>query len=89
MDDSFTVPEGEARNLDVMANDNDPDGSLDPLSVTILVEPTIGTASVLPNGRILFTAPRDTEGQTDSLTYRVCDDSGLCGSAAVSITIVD
>lgn len=89
VDDSFAVVAGETENLNVMANDYDPDGSLDPSSVTIIAPPTSGSARVLPNGRILYTAPPEEAGLTDSLTYRVCDDSGLCGTAVVSISIVD
>ena len=45
-DDFATVPELGTVNIDVLANDNDPDG--DPLTVSIFKPPLFGTATVTP-----------------------------------------
>ena len=89
LDDAYTLEEDESHVVNQLANDTDPDGSIDPTTVTIESEPTVGAASVLPDGRVKYAAPEGSEGQIDTLVYRVCDDSGLCGTATIRITIID
>jgi uncharacterized repeat protein (TIGR01451 family) len=83
VDDSARTPQGQAVDVDVLANDIDPDGG--PLGVTILTPPAHGTATVVAGNRIRYT-PGAHLGQ-DTLTYRVCDSTGLCDDATVTLTV--
>lgn len=85
VDDSLTIVEDDgATNVSVVANDTDAD--LDPTSVTITVDPTDGTATPLGDGSVDYTPDPDHNG-ADSFTYEVCDLSGRCDTAVVSVTI--
>ncbi|MCD8485275.1 MAG: Ig-like domain-containing protein [Desertifilum sp.] len=78
--------------IDILANDFDPDGNLNPASVIIVAGagPANGSIIIDPNtGAITYTPnPGFTEG-TDTFTYRVCDlgDPALCDTAIVTITV--
>jgi len=71
---------------DVLANDSDPDGTLDPSSVIIITAPDHGNTNVLADGRIGYQPDANYFG-ADSYVYRVCNTSGACAQAAVSLTI--
>jgi uncharacterized repeat protein (TIGR01451 family) len=87
--DSATVSENGSVSIDVLANDSDPDGDLDPTSVTVTSGPTHGTVSVDPTtGAITYTPNPDYSGP-DSFTYQVCDTTALCDTATVSVTVVN
>lgn len=73
----------------VLANDTDPDGAMDPTSVTRMSGPTSGTAVVNADGSMTYTPGPGFSG-TDSFRYQACDDAGaarLCGQATVSVTV--
>ena len=79
--------------VDVLANDSDSDGALDPASVTVLAPgPASGSTLVDPGtGSITYTPDPNTNG-VDSFDYRVCDlgKAGLppaCATATVAVTI--
>ncbi|NET86194.1 MAG: tandem-95 repeat protein [Moorea sp. SIO1F2] len=80
--------------IDVLANYSDPDG--DPLTFTIVTDPTNGTAAVNDNGTpdngtddfIIYTPNADFTG-TDSLTVEVSDGNGGSSTATIDITIED
>jgi gliding motility-associated-like protein len=68
---------------DVLNNDSDFDGGLVVDSLRIVEEPLFGTASVVPGtGEIQYVGDPGFLGQ-DTLTYRICDDEGLCDTAQV------
>jgi Ca2+-binding RTX toxin-like protein len=71
----------------VLANDSDPDGSLDPATVTITTEPNRGTVQVNPNGTITYT-PNPGESGEDSFTYTVADDQGAVSDPATVIVSI-
>ena len=79
--------------VDVLANDYDVDGNLDPLSVSLIEGPVgpaadPGSASVRTrNGRdeIDFRAP--LVAGDFSFTYQVCDTSAACSTANVRVTV--
>ena len=77
IDDTAAAPRGLSQPIDVLANDFDSDGTLDPTSVSILSGPTFGTiASIDPlAGTVNYVAPVGAE-TTDSFTYTVQDDDG-------------
>jgi len=74
--------------IGVLLNDSDPDGTLNPASVTVTVPPSNGViTNINPiNGNITYTANPGFYG-TDNFTYQVCDNEGLCATATVSITV--
>lgn len=57
-------------------------------SIDISIAPLHGKASVTSQNTILYT-PNDFFIGADSLTYRICNTSGYCGSAKVFIIVDD
>ncbi|MFK7889935.1 MAG: Ig-like domain-containing protein, partial [Granulosicoccus sp.] len=82
------VDVGQTLNLDVLANDTDSDGTVDISTVTITVEPTEGSATVLATGEIEYIHDGNTTTGTDTLSYTVSDDLGaVSNEAVVNITV--
>ncbi len=72
-DDTATTDEDTPVTIDVVANDTDVDGNLDPTSVTVTSGPANGSVAVDPvTGEVTYTPDADFNG-TDSFTYEVCD----------------
>jgi len=69
--------------IPVLANDSDPDGSLNPSSVTITSQPGKkgNTATVNADGTITFT-PRINFRGSDTFTYTVQDNQGAVSNVA-------
>jgi gliding motility-associated-like protein len=84
VNDSFTVPETVASTLPLTSNDYDPDGEA--LSVTILLPPAHGTATISNNPSVTYTPTQFYFG-LDSFIYIICDPGGLCDTATVYITV--
>jgi hypothetical protein len=75
--------------IDVLSNDSDTYGGLDPASVTVTVSAGNGTTTVnSTNGAITYTPNAGFSG-TDTFTYRVCssESASLCDTAVVTITV--
>lgn len=66
---------GRAVEIDVAANDSDPDGELDLDSIQIVTAPTRGTAIVLGNGIVRYVPGSDFVG-TDTFEYTIADTRG-------------
>ena len=91
VDDSDSVDEDNTVTIDVLGNDTDPEGDIDPSSVTVTSGPSNGSTSVNPDGSIDYTPDPDFSG-SDSFTYEVCDTTPLpvgpgCDTATVTITV--
>ena len=93
LDDTDNTPPNAQVTSNVTANDSDPQdvaGGIDPGSVTILVLPVNGTATVNSNGTITYDPALNYTG-LDSLQYQVCDlgDAAptLCATAWFVITV--
>lgn len=85
--DEQTVAEGASATITVLADDEDPDGTLNVSTVTIVGNPTNGTAVAQANGTIIYTH-NGSETITDTFTYTVKDNQGLVSNTAtVTITI--
>jgi Big-like domain-containing protein/fibronectin type III domain protein len=85
-DDFAFVLSGGTVDIDVLANDSDPEGG--PLAVEIVTPPANGTATVTLGQTISYT--HDGSATTsDSLVYRITDNQGLTDTATVFITISD
>lgn len=89
VDDSVTVDQGDLVLIDVLANDSDPDGDLDPSSVVVVTGPSVGEVTVDPETGEIFYEHDGTNTTVDSFGYQVSDSEGLVsGTATVSIGIV-
>ncbi len=88
-DDSATVTAGSAVLIDVLSNDVDPDGLIDPATVSIVQSPSSGTLVVDPiNGSVTYTHDGGAS-LTDSFSYTVQDDQGaLSNEANVTLDVV-
>ncbi|MEC5030863.1 MAG: Ig-like domain-containing protein, partial [Oscillatoria sp. PMC 1051.18] len=93
-DDTATTDLGIPVNINVLANDSDPDG--DPLSLSIINAPDNGTATVNNNGTptdltddfITYTPTGDFVGE-DTFVYQVDDGNGGTDTATVTVTVAD
>ncbi len=86
--DTATTDEDTPVVINVLANDTDPEGDLDPTTVSVPSAPAHGSTSVNPvNGRITYTPDPDYHGP-DTFTYQVCDLTALCDVATVVVTVV-
>ncbi|MDB4957195.1 MAG: tandem-95 repeat protein [Myxococcales bacterium] len=70
-----------ARVINVVANDSDPDGTIDPASVTVTNQPTGGTATSLGNGTVRY-RPRLGFWGLDTFRYVVRDNDGAVSAVA-------
>src|SRR5690606_27131885 len=84
-DDAADLVAGGSVSVAVLGNDSDPDG--DALSVGIVTGPGNGTAEVLDDGRIRYTAAEGFTG-TDSVTYRIADGRGGTAEAVLTLPVV-
>lgn len=85
-DDAVTTAEDTPVTINVVANDSDVDGNLNPSSAAVLVAPVNGT--VTDNGAGVFTyTPASNFNGNDHFSYQVCDTETICADALVAITI--
>ena len=87
VDDAASTPEDMPVNIDVLANDSDPDDFLGIPQVTN--QPDNGTLTFNPaDSSFTYTPDPDFNG-TDVFTYQICDDGlpPLCDQANVTITV--
>jgi ELWxxDGT repeat protein len=85
--DSATANFGESVSIDVLTNDSDPDGALDPSQVAIVTGPQHGIATAGADGRITY-APASGYSGADSFAYSVRDKQGRASaSTTVSVTV--
>ena len=82
--DSATTNEDTAVEIDLLANDSDPDN--DSLTVQILENPAHGTLQALTTGRYRY-QPRENYFGSDSFSYRITDAGNSTAEASVSITV--
>ncbi|MDP1859644.1 MAG: Ig-like domain-containing protein, partial [Gemmatimonadaceae bacterium] len=84
-DDAATTPEDQAKVVNVLANDNDPDG--DALTVTAVTQPLNGTAAVSGGGNTVTYTPAANYHGGDSFTYTIDDGNAHPVSATVTMTV--
>jgi len=87
VDDISTTNEDVAVVIDILANDTDPEGNLDPTSVTITVLPAHGIATVNPVTGVVTYTPYGNYNGTDTFEYEVCDLDLTCDQAVVTVTV--
>jgi len=75
--------------IQVLANDYDTDGTINPSSVNIVTPPNFGTAVAQADGRVLFIPQAGFTG-TATFAYAVSDNDGLSSNvASVTIQVVN
>lgn len=88
-DDSDETDKGESVTTDVLANDQDPDGTLDNSSVKVVEDPDHGSVTVKSSGEIEYTPDASFTG-TDPYRYTVDDTDGATSNeATVEIEVKD
>ena len=86
-DDTATTDEETLVNINVVANDSDPDGTIDETTVFIVTGPDYGTAIANADGTVDYTPDAGFTG-SDSFTYTVDDDEGnTSNEATVTVTV--
>jgi hypothetical protein len=85
VDDTADTHPNEKINIGVLSNDSDPDGDLDPSSLTLVSSPSQGTGTVI-NGRVRYSAPKGFIGVV-TFTYQISDLAGNFDLATVTVTI--
>jgi hypothetical protein len=88
--DTATTPAGAPVNINVAANDTDPNNNLNPASATTTCTgcagPANGTLTNHANGTFTYT-PNPAFTGTDGFTYQICDTDNACDTATVTITV--
>jgi hypothetical protein len=84
IDDSDTVIEDSTNNqIDVLANDNDPNG--DTITIISITQPSNGLATY--DTDYVYYTPNANYNGPDSFTYTISDGKGETDSATISITV--
>lgn len=78
--DSVTTDNGTSVTIDLVANDTDVDGNLDPTTVVIVQQP--GQGSVVNNGDGTVTYTPNATTASDTFNYQVSDTGGLTSNTA-------
>ncbi|MDH3296067.1 MAG: hypothetical protein OER95_17250, partial [Acidimicrobiia bacterium] len=91
-DDATSAVEETLKLINVIANDFDPDGNLDPTTTNTACAtcalPAFGTLVNNGNGMFEYTPFAGSAPNIDTFVYEVCDDENACDTARVDITIV-
>ena len=89
IDDSDQTPFNTLVVINVVANDTDADGTVDPASVAIVAGPTHGTAVPNGSGAVTYTPATDFSGP-DSFSYTINDNLGaISNPATVTMTVTN
>ncbi|MBM2617302.1 tandem-95 repeat protein [Actinoplanes sp. LDG1-06] len=83
-DDAAAVLAGKQVDVDVLANDTDPNTG-QKLTVTTVGTPAHGTATIV-NGKVRYKAAADYAG-IDTFTYTISDGQGGTAQATVTVTV--
>ncbi|MFK5957858.1 MAG: tandem-95 repeat protein, partial [Lutibacter sp.] len=86
IDDEVVTDANIPIDIDVLENDYDEDGTINPESVVITEEPFNGTVVVNTDGTVTYTPNVDYIGD-DTFVYQVCDNDGLCDTATVTVIV--
>jgi hypothetical protein len=80
---------GSTITIDVLANDSDPDGDLNPATLSVASYPPSSSyqSITIVNGRVRYVARPFFIG-TASFKYQVCDLAAHCGQATVTVTFI-
>ncbi|MGF1759504.1 tandem-95 repeat protein [Photobacterium sagamiensis] len=80
-DDSARMKEDSAITINVIANDNDVDGSLDTTTLTVGTAPGNGSLRYNGDGTFTYTPDENSQG-SDSFSYTISDNEGEASNTA-------
>jgi len=83
-DDTASAWADSAVVVRVLANDTDPDG--DSLRVSLVTQPSLGTATAGTDGTLRY-VPNPSRSGTDSFRYAATDPRGAADTATVTVTV--
>ena len=86
IDDEAVTDANIPIDINVLDNDYDEDGNINPESVVITEDPFDGTVVVNADGTVTYTPNTDFIGE-DTFVYQVCDNDGLCDTATVTVVV--
>ncbi len=86
-DDNANTAPASSVVIEVLLNDYDADGQ--PISVTEVTDPPNGTVVLDPITNSMIYTPTPGFVGIDAFTYTICDDTGLCDEATVTIQVQD
>ena len=88
--DVASTPKNTTKVINVLANDSDPDGSLNPATIIIAVKPNKGgSASPNANGTVTYKPKQNFKG-TEKFGYTVKDNRGaISNTATVTVTVTN
>jgi gliding motility-associated-like protein len=87
VDDNFMTTMDVFVSSTIISNDTDPNGDALIINQSVIVAPLNGIVSIGSSGTFVYLPDAGFVG-VDSFTYEVCDASGLCDQAVVTITIL-
>lgn len=85
-DDTGTQRQGQQNQYPVLDNDTAGSSPLDTATLAITTPPAHGTAQVWQSTKIRYTADPGYTGPV-TVTYQICDTTGLCGQATLTIEL--
>lgn len=87
--DSDVVTAGSSVSVDVLGNDDDPDGDPSTLQITSVTGQRAGvTAAPAPDGRVLVSVPEDFPDRSLQLQYEITDSDGLTARASIGLRVL-
>ena len=87
-EDAYLTNEDIAISGDLLANDTDPEGDVQTINTTPIINPTNGTVSINTNGTFTYIPDLNYNGN-DQFNYAVCDNNSpqACDTTYVHLTI--
>jgi hypothetical protein len=89
-DNGGSVAVGNRARVDVLANDTDPDGDIDPSTLKIMsVTPLAYRDDVSISSNQIEFRPRGLYFGTPRIVYQICDRRGLCDTATLTFVVTN
>ncbi len=85
VDDFATTPEDTPVDINVLANDSDPNG--DGLTIVSVTQGAIGTATISDSNCCVLYTPNANANGVDSFDYTVTDSNGVTSTATAVVTV--
>ncbi len=88
--DTYSIEPESIVHLTVLDNDSSSDGALDPATLSLVSGPSHAARFTLADGYFRYRSYPVNGGKfstEDSFVYEVCDDTGLCDTATVSVLV--
>ena len=90
VDDGYTIPPGDTERLWVLQNDSDPDDGIAGVSLRLVVGPANARRFSVESDHFRYRSHKphhEDFSETDSFIYEICDQTGSCDTATVTVTI--